>query len=512
MTRVRTWLLGCVVTAAVVAVAAYWLVPGRAAGLPRLVLLYAPCTVNRSYLSPYNPAVSYTPFLEDFARQSIVFTKHHTEEGRSGIAYASLFSGNQAMRHGVYRNATAINDSMYLIAEAYRDNGYETFFWADHVMASPELNFGQGVSAENTISTKSKVWPPPKEGFLLANDARFTAILEHLHRDRSYRAFVLTNFTVTHGPYRGDHVVAFCRAHPRECAGLTEEELQHYGDLFSSNALGWSHDLDGTAASLNVTPDQLAKVARAAELLYMSNINYLDELFGALIQQIEAAGLLDESLIAFTADHGEAMLHRRGSPLRWTHGYMLGSEDIVVPLIVRARTLTPGRFDSVTRSIDVFPTLAGLSGIDLPADTTMGVDLAPALTGKAPPPTLLAFSHTSLAAPAEFNRLFPITTIPFIRQDPGSMWVAVREGDLVYKLTSEDGSHFQPHVYNWESDPGETTDLYDPQDAQHAAMVKRLAQYKAALVEGYLHSKAVADGRVPSERQEEILRSLGYAD
>jgi len=38
----------------------------------RLVLLYAPCTLNREYLSPYDPAVDFTPALEAFSRDATV--------------------------------------------------------------------------------------------------------------------------------------------------------------------------------------------------------------------------------------------------------------------------------------------------------------------------------------------------------------------------------------------------------------------------------------------------------
>ena len=59
----------------------------------RLVLLYAPCTVNASYLGPYDRGLSYTPHLTRFAERSLVFERHQTESGQSGIAYASLFAG-----------------------------------------------------------------------------------------------------------------------------------------------------------------------------------------------------------------------------------------------------------------------------------------------------------------------------------------------------------------------------------------------------------------------------------
>ena len=52
---------------------------------PRLVVLYAACTVNRDFLSPYAPAVRYTPNIQAFADGSLVFRPHVGEAGQSRI-------------------------------------------------------------------------------------------------------------------------------------------------------------------------------------------------------------------------------------------------------------------------------------------------------------------------------------------------------------------------------------------------------------------------------------------
>src|SRR4029434_9290314 len=40
---------------------------------PRLVLLYATCTLNRDHVAPYGKDARYTPHLSAFARESVVF-------------------------------------------------------------------------------------------------------------------------------------------------------------------------------------------------------------------------------------------------------------------------------------------------------------------------------------------------------------------------------------------------------------------------------------------------------
>jgi hypothetical protein len=84
-------------------------------GEPRLVVLYATCTLSRHYLGPYNPDVSFTPALDAFAEEGTVFSRHQTESGQSGVAFASLFSGTQADRHGVYRHPWWLDDESFLI-------------------------------------------------------------------------------------------------------------------------------------------------------------------------------------------------------------------------------------------------------------------------------------------------------------------------------------------------------------------------------------------------------------
>ena len=93
--------------------------------------------------------MTYTPHLESFANSATVFTKHRTEAGLSGIAYASILTGTQAPEHGVYAHPTRLRNSVYDITEAFAANGYDVFFWNDQRMGAADLNYGQGVPPEN---------------------------------------------------------------------------------------------------------------------------------------------------------------------------------------------------------------------------------------------------------------------------------------------------------------------------------------------------------------------------
>lgn len=482
---------------------------------PRLVVLYATCTLNVDFLSPYNRHVPYTPALERFADEGVVFRRHHTESGISGVAFAALLSGNQADRHGIFSHPMRLSDDVRLIAEAYEENGYDTYFWADHPMSSPKLNYDQGVVAEHVY------WDPPpqraagrEERFLKAGDPRFQSILQRLQDDETYRAFVQTTFTVTHAFYSAEHVDEFCRFYPQECAGLTEEEFRRYSRLLGKNYLKLVLSFDQTRRELGLDDEDVRKLRLAGRIRYASNVFYLDQLFGELVEEIRRSGLLDEAMIVFTADHGE-VLYRDDAPLKWTHGFTLAPEVIRIPWLLHAPGVEPRRYEGVTRSVDVFPTLAGLSGLSLEDGATMGVDLSPALRGNESPPHLLALAHTALPPKPWLARLreLPALRAALPSRDPSQMWVLARDGDIVYKLSRRQGADaIEPSVYDWAHDLGEERDLYDPSDESQQEMLRRLAEYKARLVESYSRWKARAEGRVPSARQKEILRSLGYID
>jgi Arylsulfatase A and related enzymes len=291
-------------------------------------------------------------------------------------------------------------------------------------------------------------------------------------------------------------------------------DVEKFGQLFTNEDLGLSYDFDATIARLHLGPAEVRTLVLALDVIYKSRVNYLDELFGGVVDKIAEAGLLDQSLIVLTSDHGE-MLYRENAPLKWTH-FLNSPEELRVPLVIRSPGLAPGVYPQVTRSVDVFPTMLGLSNIRLgdvlPDDEDVaGVDLSPSLRSATPGPALLAYSHTSLV-PEPFFKQSAWLSI-FQRLMPGidieGMWVAIRDGDIVYKLDRLDRREVPPEAYDWKADPGEKHNVFDAADPHHRARLADLRRYKQYLVSSYLHAVHDARGRSDSERVER-LRSLGY--
>jgi arylsulfatase A-like enzyme len=470
---------------------------------PRLVLLYATCTLNRNLIAPYGPRVPYTPNLAAFARESVVFLRHHTETDQSGPAYASLFSGSQADRHGVFRHPARLPDHLHLAAEAFAAQGYETHYWSGHPMASGDLNYGQGVRPENLNQRRPGV---ADLYALTGSDPPFSAILDRLRRDPAYRAYVQVSFTITHSPYTPVDpraVASFRREHP-------EEEVARIVDLYNANYLRLQWDFPKVVRELKLGPGDVARLAAVLEAYYKVSLGLLDHCFGRVIEAIRERGLLEQSAIAFTSDHGETFF-REDALFKWTHGLEVFPDSIEVPLIVRlpGPKARRGSYEGVSRSIDVYPTLAGLSGFSVGARQGVdGADLSAAVRGLAPPPPLRAFSHTTLLGP-ELLEQFRGWMVSSYHPSTGKehMWVSVRDGDLYARLRKhEDGS--------WGVDlrelgpSGSRLVPFDPETRAHRDLARELEGYKARLLSSYdRHGRELS---LHEAEVKERLRALGY--
>jgi len=465
---------------------------------PRLVLLYAPCTVNRNFLSPYNRSVGYTPFLEKFASGATVFADVQAECGMSGTCYASIFSGCYADRHGIFEQPSIVGDDVHMITETFIGAGYDSYFWGGHPMATYQMNYGKGVAGENSSKLP-----------LLAGDAMFDGILEKLASDQSYRAFVLTNFTVTHATYMPPD------AHLYDAP----EEFKRYNELYQKEQWVYlAYSFDDTIKRMGLSHNEKVKFISAVNYLYKLNISRLDLLFGRVVEKIENSGLIDESLIAFTADHGET-LFRDNTFFQYSHGFQLAPEVLAVPLIIRAPRgiLKTGIVDFPVRSIDIFPTLAGLCGIDVKAEHDIeGIDVSAAAAGNEQAPSLLQYSHTNpIFELAEFNLRAAESDVAlrlFRPDNPYSIWLAVKDGGTVVKLKkfSVDGP-LEFGVFDLDKDFEERNNLFDPSTEYHRKLRDELFVYKSRTVKKIKEVKEKKSGKDIEDREKlEKLKDMGY--
>jgi arylsulfatase A-like enzyme len=111
--------------------------------------------------------------------------------------------------------------------------------------------------------------------------------------------------------------------------------------------------------SPDVSPLELPVVA------YASGIGYSDAALGGLLDDLEGLGLLEDSIVVVTSDHGEAF----GKPPRRYHGRTLFDDVVRPPLLLLGEGIPEGRrVTAQVPSVDLLATVAELFGLPTPPD------------------------------------------------------------------------------------------------------------------------------------------------
>jgi len=209
---------------------------------------------------------------------------------------------------------------------------------------------------ENAVSHESLAW-----------------LREQRHRDAEQPWLLMSSFSRPHFPLTAP-ARHFQRYWPD---GVTEPAISQSGDSAD-------HPMTLGAIAGFRTAEIEVEEARKARAAYFGCVDFLDELLGDYLALLDRDGFLDNTVIVYASDHGE-LAGEHG--LWWKNTWHEASAR--VPLIIstpdQRRGETPAQEISDPVSLaDLFPTFAGLAGIDPNdrlADTLDGIDLSPAVLG-----------------------------------------------------------------------------------------------------------------------------------
>jgi len=195
-----------------------------------------------------------------------------------------------------------------------------------------------------------------------------------------------------------------------------------------------------------MNPESLYRLRRA----YYANISYIDDKIGELIKTLEDSGLLDNTLIIFTSDHGD-MLGERGMVQKRS----LYEFSIRVPLIAWWPGHWPGgrKVDAAVSLIDLFRTFCELGGGEVP-EGIEGHSLVPLLEGKPDP-----YADDRVAICESHG------------QGVQAACFAIRRGDFKYIYVNREA----PQLYDISKDPGEWNNLAGR--PEYAEIERELREY-----------------------------------
>ncbi|WP_238378460.1 sulfatase [Haloarcula rubripromontorii] len=110
----------------------------------------------------------------------------------------------------------------------------------------------------------------------------------------------------------------------------------------------------------------------ALERLYRGEIEYFDRQLGNLLERLDETIGLEETLLVFTSDHGEAF-NEKG--LVFHPGSALYEENVHVPMLIDGPEISGGEIETPVSHVDLVPTILKRAGIEAP-ESVDGRDIA----------------------------------------------------------------------------------------------------------------------------------------
>jgi len=227
---------------------------------------------------------------------------------------------------------------------------------------------------------------------------------------------------------------------------------------------------------------------RSGNWAYGDCVEELDWSAGEIIRALQWHGLDENTLMIFLSDNGTPRGHGGSNdPLRgW--GYSTWEGGMRVPCVMRWPGTIPAGVDcsEVATTMDFMPTFARMAGTTEPQDRVIdGHDIMPLMAGE-----------EGAQSPCEAFFYYHM-----------EQFHAVRSGNWKLFIPRDDRKNWSSHestegaglLFNLETDPGETTNLYD----QHPDIVERLSALAEGARDDLGDTDREAKGRRPAGWEED---------
>lgn len=338
-------------------------------------------------LSCLGTPLARTPNLDRLATQSVRFANCYTQSPVCAPARHSLATGKYVHAHGVRNNNLKPFPGQRTIAHALQPLGYRRFqlghmHWTDPAMDhgyEPLIGMDQWRATmppkalerwdweDQPWSRRTTAGPSPRTceqyaGHFVA--AQSIRQIEEATR-KGERFLSWTSFNEPHPPFfppseiykRIDQSKIELPEQPPPGAPAPHPEIRKMQKE-------WAH----------LTPVELRQMLAG----YWGMIELVDGYIGGVLDALDRLGIRDRTAVIWTADHGDQL---------WEHELFLKfnmrEASVHVPLLVSVPGRAPGVRNEFVEHIDLFPTLCGLAGAEVPSQA-QGRSLQPLLDG-APP-------------------------------------------------------------------------------------------------------------------------------
>jgi len=480
-----------------------------------LIILWDTARADR--MSLYGYELPTTPRIDAWARRyGVVYEQAISPDMWTVPSHASLFTGLPPSAHGAGFDHRWLDDHQVTLAEWFAQNGWDTYAFSANPNLSPSrVNLLQGFESvdtswgrkwrdeviEHTLSKllkrdkSTEISPGSRQkhagtGFYNAGPITHEALTLWLdtREDMERPFFAYLSYMEAHKPR-----VPFLESRQR----VASEEVIKVGletDLTFKNQLLYGY------GKVSYTPKQLEAVNR----VYDAALADLDNATGDLLDDLEDRGLLEDTVVILTADHGEQL----GEHEQFGHRSGVYQTLLHVPLVIAyPQALRPRRVEHPVSNLSLFDTILELARLPAPETPYARGSLVDAI--RRPPP--FVFSETMSIDRLGFGKvkkLYPDLT----RDRWANTYRSIEEGE--WKLI-QTVSFDEPYevvdceLFNLADDPQETADRYAQEVERAQSLARRLGETKAALPH-WDPSRADHVREQLSDAERKQLAMLGY--
>jgi len=322
-----------------------------------------------------NPVIR-TPHLDHLAAGGVRFTQTFIAGYPCCPSRASLLTGLYPHAHGVIRNGIALDAAVPTLGDVLKNAGYRTAWMGKWHLGSedePQHGFDRWVGGRkhyrDYLAVHKLLEPIPGEkvGGLhhtVSRDGH--SVIPEEHFMESFLAGEAVRFLREQRTSKQPFFLGFSCFGPHQPTTPPEPWDKKYTSAQVVLSKSYHDELHNKPARQKEASGRLAGRLTEAQFRrvaarYYGYVEYLDRQIGRVLDALEECGLAQDTVVAFTSDHGE-MLGAHGFIYK---GPYLYDEVVRVPLLLRyPRRIAAGRSSAALISnVDVAPTLLELLGL-----------------------------------------------------------------------------------------------------------------------------------------------------
>jgi len=466
--------------------------PPRARSTPRasrLNLIYIGTDTWRAdYLGCYgNPNIK-TPHLDQLAKESVLFTNVYADGLPTIPCRRVLYTGRSILpfkKHGSWR---PLFPEDITFAETLNKAGYTTGLIVDcYHFFKPDMNLHRGFDSWEWIrGQEHDLWQSgPKEKFDARNylpehlweldrysDGQNPRVLQYLLNTQDRRseddyfcartcrlAMRWLERNLSQKPF----MLWLEMFDPHEPWDAPKRFQKMYYDKYPVERFLFGYGVDKE----RLKPEDI----RALKGLYSAEVTFSDLWIGRLLDRIRDLGLMDDTIIVFSTDHG-THLGEQGC-VQKTPGF-LNSLVAQLPLIMRhpdVGSFAGKRVNALISAADYMPTFLHLLGVKGPEKRMTGKSFWPAVAGEKEAingEVYVGFGSFAAVRTRDWHYFENLKTVTPVGSTP-------TEYDF-RKAMTDPGRGQGPALYDLKKDRGETKNVVEEHPEVVAEMRKELAK------------------------------------